>query len=49
MTRPPPTPTGHADARGILDTNTVVNPADFQDIDGLTVRLVPHPDAADTA
>ena len=26
-----------------------VNPADFQDIDGLTVRSVPHPDAADTA
>ena len=26
-----------------------VNPAHFQDIDGLTVRSVPHPDAADTA
>ncbi len=25
-----------------------VNPADFQGIDGLTVRSVPHPDAADT-
>ncbi len=26
-----------------------VSPADFQDIDGLTIRSVPHPDAADTA
>jgi predicted nucleic acid-binding protein len=25
-----------------------VNPADFLGIDGLTIRSVPHPDAADT-
>ena len=48
MTRSQTRRTAHTDAWGILDKNTV-NPADFQDIDGLTVRSVPHPDAADTA
>lgn len=80
MTSSRPRRTGHADARGILDTNTVilldrlsdasaaraydaliaavalanelllytVNPVDFQDIDGLAVRSVPHPDADDS-